>query len=95
MQSWSEITHYAGFDWATDHHDVVIVNRTGNIVADFQIEHTAEGWQRWREQVAARGPGLAACVETSQGFVVEQLLESGAYCMRLRLSVHTALKRLT
>ena len=77
MQSWSEITHYAGFDWATDHHDVVIVNRTGNIVADFQIEHTAEGWQRWREQVAALGPGVAACVETSQGFVVEQLLESG------------------
>ena len=26
MQSWSEITHYAGFDWATHHHDVVIVN---------------------------------------------------------------------
>jgi hypothetical protein len=35
MQSWSEITHYAGFDWATHHHDVVIVNRTGKIVADF------------------------------------------------------------
>ncbi len=77
MQSWSEITHYAGFDWATDHHDVVIVNRSGKIVADFQIEHTAEGWQRWGEQVAALGAGLAACVETSQGFVVEQLLESG------------------
>ena len=77
MQSWSEITHYAGFDWATHHHDVVIVNRTGKIVADFQIEHTAEGWQRWREQVAALGSGVAACVETSQGFVVEQLLESG------------------
>jgi hypothetical protein len=77
MQSWSEITHYAGFDWATDHHDVIIVNRSGNIVADFQIEHTAEGWQRWREQVAALGPGVAACVETSQGVVVEQLLESG------------------
>ena len=38
MQPWSKITHYAGFDWATDHHDVVIVNRTGKIVADFQIE---------------------------------------------------------
>ena len=68
MQSWSEITHYAGFDWATHHHDVVIVNRMGKIVADFHIEHTAEGWQRWREQVSALGPGVAACVETSQGF---------------------------
>jgi hypothetical protein len=55
MQSWSKITHYAGFDWATDHHDVVIVNGSGNIVADFKIEHTAQGWQRWREQVAALG----------------------------------------
>jgi transposase len=55
---------------------VVIVSGSGKIVADFQIEHT-QGWQRWREQVAALGPGLAACVETSQGFVVEQLLESG------------------
>ena len=69
MQSWSKITHYAGFDWAHDHHEAVIVDRSGKIVADFQIEHTAEGWQRWREQVAVLGAGLAACVETSQGFV--------------------------
>ena len=77
MQPWSKITHYAGFDWAHDHHEVVIVNPAGKIVADFQIEHTAEGWQRWGEQVAVLGPGVAACVETSQGVVVEQLLESG------------------
>ena len=42
MQPWSKITHYAGFDWAHDHHEVVIVNPTGKIVAVFQIEHTAE-----------------------------------------------------
>jgi hypothetical protein len=52
MQPWSKITHYAGFDWAHDHHEVVIVNPSGKIVADFQIEHTAEGWQRWREQAS-------------------------------------------
>jgi hypothetical protein len=45
MQSWSEITHYAGLDWATDHHDVVIVNCSGKIVADFQIVHTAHRYQ--------------------------------------------------
>ena len=59
------------------HHAVVIVDRAGLIVADFEIEHNASGWQRWREQVAALGPGVAACVETSQGVVIEQLLESG------------------
>jgi transposase len=78
MKAWNELTHFAGFDWAKDHHDVVIVDRGGQIVADFRIEHTAEGWQYWKKQVAAFGHGLAACVETSQGVVVEKLLESGA-----------------
>ena len=53
------------------------MDRGGQIVADFQIEHTAQGWQRWREQLGALGAGMAACVETSQGVVVEQLLERG------------------
>jgi len=26
MKPWTEITHYAGFDWARDHHDVVVVD---------------------------------------------------------------------
>ena len=77
MKPWNEITHYAGFDWARDHHDVVIVDRSGKIIADFEIQHSAGGWQRWREQVAALGLGLAVCVETSQGMVIEQLLQSG------------------
>ena len=76
MQTWSEIAYYAGFDWAKDHHDIVIVNRDGQIIADFPIAHSAEGWQRWQEQLAALGSGVAACVETSQGVVVEKLLES-------------------
>lgn len=76
MKSWTEITHYAGFDWAKDHHDVIIVDRGGQIVADLRIEHSAEGWQQWRKEVEPFGPGLAVCVETSQGVVVEQLLQS-------------------
>ena len=41
------------------------------------VAHTAEGWLRWREQVTTLGAeNLAVCVETSQGLVVEQLLES-------------------
>lgn len=77
MSSWEEVNYYTGFDWAKDHHDIVIVDGVGRIVADFQIEHTDQGWQRWREQVAALGPGVAVCVETNQGIVVEKLLESG------------------
>ena len=29
MNGWNEITYYAGFDWARDHYDVVIVDRQG------------------------------------------------------------------
>ena len=36
MSSWNEITHYAGFDWAKDHHDVVIVDLDSN--PEFALE---------------------------------------------------------
>ena len=77
MKAWTEITHYAGFDWGHNRHQVVIVDQQGQIVTDFAIEHRAAGWRRWGEQVAALGGAVAACVETSQGMVIEQLLESG------------------
>jgi transposase len=78
MKEWKEITYYVGFDWAQDHHDVVIVDRSGQIVADFEIKHSAAGWRRWGQQVAALGAGaVAVCVETSQGLFIEQLLASG------------------
>ena len=67
------ITYYGGFDWVHDHHDVVIVDRRGQMIDDFAIQHTAEGWQRWREQVAVLGAEkIAVGVETSHGMVVEQ-----------------------
>ena len=62
-------TYYGGFDWAHDHHDVVIVDRRGQMMDDFAIQHTAEGWQRWCEQVAVLGTEKkAVCVETSHGW---------------------------
>jgi transposase len=76
MKSWMEITHYAGFDWARDHHDVVIVDRQGQIVADFRLEHTWAGWQQFRERVEPY-PGLAVAIETSQGAAVDHMLALG------------------
>jgi transposase len=74
--AWEKITHYAGFDWAKDHHDVVIVDPQGKIVKDLTFEHTAEGWDQWKALVAAY-PGLAVAIETNQGAAIEQLLLSG------------------
>ena len=74
MKSWNEITHYAGFDWARDHHDVVIVDRQGQIVAEFRIQHTLEGWQEFGRQIK-RYPAVAVAIETSQGAAIDQLLQ--------------------
>jgi transposase len=75
-ESWETITHYAGFDWAKDHHDVVLVSQQGKIVKNLTFDHSAEGWTKWKELVAAY-PHLAVAIETSQGAAIEQLLESG------------------
>ena len=45
-------THYAGLDWAKDHHEVVILDRAGTIVADFVFNHDAAGWAEFRLRCA-------------------------------------------
>lgn len=74
MKSWQELTHYAGFDWAKDHHAVVVVDQQGQIVADFEFEHTAEGWKSFEQKLCA-WPELALAIETNQGAAVDQLLQ--------------------
>ncbi len=74
MKQWKELTHYAGFDWAKDHHVVVVVNSQGQIVADFAFEHSLAGWQQFADNTAA-WPNLAVAIETSQGAAVDQLLQ--------------------
>jgi transposase len=76
MHTFEELTHFAGFDWAKDHHDTVILDRKGSTVAAFTFAHTAEGWAQWREKIKAY-PALGVAIETSQGAAVEQLLASG------------------
>ena len=74
MKEWKDITHYAGFDWARDHHAVVIVDSEGTIVADFEFEHSLEGWKTFQEKTVPF-PNLAIAIETSQGAAVDQLLQ--------------------
>ncbi len=70
------MTHFAGFDWAKDHHDIVVVDAQGRIVSEFRIEHSLTGWRQWKEKTAAF-PHLGVVIETSFGAAVEQLLDSG------------------
>ncbi len=76
MGTWEQFTHFAGLDWASDHHDIVVIDPHGQIVAEFRFTHTAEGWQRLREQLKAL-PSVAVAIETNQGAAVQQLLAAG------------------
>lgn len=73
---WDERKHFAALDWASDHHDVVVVDQRGAVVCELRIEHTAEGWAQLREKLGGFEP-LAVAVETNQGMAVEQLLAAG------------------
>jgi transposase len=72
---------FAGFDWASDHHDVVAVDLDGQIVLELTIDDTAEGWATLREKFAKHvGQDLSAvavAVETNNGPAVERLLAMG------------------
>ncbi len=76
MKTWTEITHYAGLDWARDHHDIVIIDRLGQIVADLRIQHSLEGWRAFDSQIK-NYPALAVAIETAQGAAVDQMLQLG------------------
>lgn len=73
---WNEQPHYAALDWAHAHHDLVILDRFGQITEALRFDHTAEGWQNFAALVH-RYPHLPVAVETSHGTVVEQLFAAG------------------
>ncbi len=76
MTAWAGLMHFGGFDWASEHHDVVIVDKTGKIVADFRFDEVGEGWRKFREDLKAFAP-VGVVIETRHGAVVDRLLESG------------------
>lgn len=69
---WNQQPYFAALDWARAHHDVVVMDRLGQVQEMIRFDHTAEGWQKF-QQLARRYPALPVAVETSQGTVVEQL----------------------
>lgn len=75
MKTWNELTHFAGLDWASDHHDVAVVDQQGKVVAEFRIDHSAAGWAEFRKKMAVY-PTWGIALETRSGAAVEELLQS-------------------
>lgn len=76
VNDWSRRTTFVGFDWASDHHDVVVVDAQGRIVEDLRFDNTAEGWRRLAKTLSGYADPAVA-IETSSGATVERLLAAG------------------
>jgi transposase len=76
MKPWNDITHFAGFDWAKDHHDVLVLDNTGKIAAEFRFNHTASGWTVCQEKLAHFAQ-IAIAVEAGNSAAIERLVTLG------------------
>ena len=73
MKTWNDMTHFAGFDWAKDHHDVLVLDGAGKIVSEFRFDHTAAGWTLCQEKLA-QFPQVAIAVEAGHSAAIEKLV---------------------
>ena len=71
-----QLTHYAGFDWAKDRHQIAVVDREGRLLLELNFEDTAEGWADLRQKLRSFSK-LGVAIETCCGPAVERLLEAG------------------
>jgi hypothetical protein len=74
---WQQHRAFGAVDWASEKHYVIVVDQAGKVIEEFQIEHSALGWKKFREKLQPYG-SIPFAIETSQGAVVEQLLGARA-----------------
>ena len=72
---------FAGVDWATEKHDVCVVDRSGRVLAERVFAADATGLAAMADWLVARGGApseqIAVGIEVPHGPVVEALLERG------------------
>jgi transposase len=72
---------FVGVDWATDAHDVCIVDRVGRIEKRVVVEHSAPALHAFVEDLLTRADGdptrLAIGIEVPRGALVELVVERG------------------
>jgi transposase len=72
--------YYTGIDWASDHHDVCVVDDNGTVLGEKQFEHSGAGIQKcidWLLQLAGGdASAIAVAIEVPHGAVVESLIEN-------------------
>lgn len=70
---------YVGIDWATQHHDVAVVDADGVRVEEFRVRHDASGLAELLRRLEAAGglQGLRVGIESGAPLLLDQLVEAG------------------
>lgn len=72
---------FCGIDWASDHHDVALVDDTGSLLAKARIDDNADGLAQLLHMLAEHGDtadaSIPVAIETSRGLLVACLRATG------------------
>lgn len=70
--------HFCGIDWASDKHDICVIDPAGQICSRFTIAHSAQGIEDLIRRLDAFGPReqLPLLIERPSGLLVDTLLEA-------------------
>lgn len=72
---------FCGIDWASDHHDIAIVDECGALRARARIDDTADGLNELVQMLAEHGDTVddptPVAIETSRGLLVAVLRATG------------------
>lgn len=73
---------FAGIDWADDHHDILVLDETGQKLGSLRVAHTRDGLIKlnaFLEQKLGTHPKefMACLIETTHGLLIASLLEAG------------------
>lgn len=70
---------FVGWDWASETHDVTVIDDSGEIIARWALRHDAADLAATLERLAGHGDpeDLPVAIETTSGLVVDRLLAAG------------------
>lgn len=72
-------TYYVGLDWASQKHDVCVIDPSGQRHASFTVDHSAVGLAELTRRLSAIAPTaeLPVAIERPSGLVVDTLVDAG------------------
>ncbi|MCX4966884.1 IS110 family transposase [Streptomyces sp. NBC_00654] len=81
MRELEQVRVFCGIDWASDHHDIAIVDESGALKARARIDDSVEGLNELLQMLAEHGDTaespIPVAIETSHGLLVAALRATG------------------